>query len=358
MLTCTRSGLFLLVILLSFLIWPGRTVAQDPIRVGSNEVLVPTVVFDKELFGQLNKIRPHHRDSYSHLTEKNSKLWDGIVVKDLMAKDFHLFEDGEEQRIHSVKLEPPSFRVVEDNLGKHPEVVGSGGGVWGYPDQPVSEAHQWLAWPQYVIGYVPPASAPGSCHQIQVKVSRADLVVWARSQYCNTPHSGSDPLNGTSFGNKLAAALTSGKESTLALKLNAAAFPEGAKGARVYVTMNFPWQDLVYEFRDDTLHATIGTLLMVYKKDGTLVARYSDFACCDYGNETETPPKTAIRFSTPSPDNEAGSLLPDRYETQFALAPGEYAIRGVVSDGVHFGEDRVPLKVEESGPKELAISDV
>jgi hypothetical protein len=40
-----------------------------------------------------------------------------------------------EQPVHRVKLEPPTLRVVTDNLGKHPEIIGSGGGVWAYPRQ-------------------------------------------------------------------------------------------------------------------------------------------------------------------------------------------------------------------------------
>ena len=37
--------------------------AQDSIRVQSHEVLVPTVVFDKVIYAQPNKIKPHRRDS-------------------------------------------------------------------------------------------------------------------------------------------------------------------------------------------------------------------------------------------------------------------------------------------------------
>jgi hypothetical protein len=54
--------------------------------------------------------------------------------------------------------------------------------------------------------------------------------------------------------------------------------------------MSFPWQSLQHEFRDGTLYATIGSLVVVYRNDGTLAAGYSDFACCDYGNQ-EAPKK-------------------------------------------------------------------
>jgi len=116
-------------------------------------------------------------------------------VQGLTAKDFHLFEDGQEQAVQSVKREPPAFQVVRDNLGKHPETIGSGGGRWGYPDQPETYPNLWLSWPQYVIAYIPPVSPPASCHKIQVKVGRPNSIVWTSSEYCNTKQSATtDPL--------------------------------------------------------------------------------------------------------------------------------------------------------------------
>jgi hypothetical protein len=107
----TRVVHFFLGLATSALFLTSRVSAQDPIRVESNEVLVPTVVFDAQLYSQLNKMQPHHRDSYRHLVAKDSKLWDSIAVGNLDAKEFHLFEDGQEMRIQRVKLEQPSFRT-------------------------------------------------------------------------------------------------------------------------------------------------------------------------------------------------------------------------------------------------------
>jgi VWFA-related protein len=334
--------------------------AQDPIRVQSDEVLVPTVVFDKEIYAQLNKMKPHRRDSYGHLVAKNEKLWDSIAVKDLTEKDFHLFEDGVEQKIQRARLEPPAFRVVEDNLGKHPEIVGSGGGLWAYPDTPNTDMRVWLAWPQYVLAYAPAKSPAGSCHEIQVKVERANLEVWTRSEYCNTDHSASDPLSGTEFGKTLEAKANPRTLSDIDLKMKVWAFADNPDAARVYVSLGFPWQALLYEFRDGTLFATVGSLVMVYRKDGTLVARYSDFACCDYGNEKKpnaSEQQAELQHAAvqlPGPE----ALLPDRYETQFALPPGEYQVRAVLSDGVHFGVQEAPLTVASYDASKLGISDV
>ncbi len=232
-----RIGLWRRLLFLCLAFVAETAWAQDPIRVQTDEVWVPTVVYDKELYAKLNKMKPHHRDTAGHIMEKNEKLWDQIVVKNLTAKDFHLFEDGQEQGIQRVKLEPPGFRVVHDNLGKHPETIGTGGGIWAYPDRPAIDHSTWLALPQYVIAYAPPRSVLGSCHQIRVKVQNAKLTVWTRSEYCNTPHPASDPLNGTELGKKMEAAAGSGTAGAIDVKARAAAFADNPGDARVYVAI-------------------------------------------------------------------------------------------------------------------------
>ncbi len=348
-----ESGLTLPFLCLAF--FAGIAWAQDPIRVQTDEVLVPTVVYDKELYAKLNKMKPHHRDTAGHIMEKNEKLWDQIVVKNLTAKDFHLLEDGQEQRIQRVKLEPPGFRVVQDSLGKHPETIGTGGGIWAYPDRPMTDQSTWLALPQYVIAYAPPRSVPGSCHQIQVKVQNAKLTVWTRSQYCNTAHPASDPLNGTELGKKMEAAANSGTAGAIDVNARVAVFADNPGDARIYMTMSFPWQSLAHEIHGGTLYATIGSLVMAYRKDGTLAARYSDFACCDYGSEG-APKKDAETAAAHA--EEASALIPNRYQTQFALPAGEYEIRVVLSDGEKFGIRRLALRVDAYDPGKLGISGV
>jgi VWFA-related protein len=346
-----RLNLFLLAV--SLLLLTAKTaMAQNPIRVQSDQVLVPTVVFDQKLYAQLNKMKAHHRDYYAHIVAKNQKLWDNITVKNLTAKDFHLYEDGQEQKIQSVRLESPVLRVVEDNLGKHPETIGTGGGVWSYPDLPATEQTTWLALPQYAIAYAPAKSAPGSCHQIQVKAVRANLVVWSRSEYCNTPHPPTDPLKGSALGKKVEEAMASDQQDKIDLKMKVATFPK-ASGALVYVTLDFPWRSLKHEYRGGTLYATIGMLIVVYNKDGTVADRRSDFACCDYGDEKQANPG-----ARPVAATEGRSLIPDRYRTDFDLAAGEYNVRVVLSDGENFGRQQVQMTVQDFDPKQLEISDV
>jgi hypothetical protein len=215
--------------------------------------------------------------------------------------------------------------------------------------------NDWLLLPRYVISYVPPPSLEGSCHQIKVKTSSHNLFVWSRSEYCNIPHSASDPLKGTEFGKQMEDALASAETSKIDLTVQAVPFYTSAGAARVYVKFEFPWKSLEYEVKDGTLHASIGALLMVYDKDGTLAARFSDFACCD--NDTGSKP-TAKPQASRGHSVQDTSQIPNRYETQFDLLPGEYQIRAILSDGVKFGRQQVPLTVQSFEWNQLALSEV
>jgi hypothetical protein len=329
------------------------TSAQGPIRVESRQVLVPTVVFDKRLYTLIDK--KDHKRSLGYLLAHDPHFWDSIAIRTLAAKDFHMYEDGQEQPILSVVLEAPIFSIVDDNLGKHPESIGTGGGRWTYPDLADAEASLWFPWPQYVIAYVPPPSPPGGCHQIRVDVSRRNLVVWSRSEYCSTQKPAADPLNGTGFGTQMEEDLTSGEPGKINLKVQAAALYGAKEAARVNIRLEFPWKSLRHEFNDDTLNATIGSLGIIYNRDGSIAARFSDFACCDYGNSNK-PASTA--HSSENHYNGDTSMIPNGYETEIDLPPGEYEIEVVISDGEKFGRQQMPLIVKRRDEKQTSISDV
>jgi hypothetical protein len=280
---------------------------------------------------------------------------ESLVIHGLSVNDFRLFEDGQQQMVHSVALESPGFALVGDNFGKHPEIIGVGGGRWSYPDRPSSDSSQWLAWPQYVIAYVPPPSPVGSCHTIQVKVNRSHVIVWARGEYCNTKHLASDPLDGTEFGKQMEADLASTTQSKIDLTLLAVPFYRDAGQARVYIELEFPWKSIKYEFKNSILYASIGTLLFVYHKDGSLAARFSDFACCDYGSGVKAPAKgQTSEFLS----DQHRSIIPTRYETQIDLPAGEYELRAILSDGEKFGRKQIPLTVDPYDGKQLTLSEI
>ncbi len=343
--------LLLLLVLLRFTMGPASvTAAQDAIRVETNQVLVPAVVLDLRLYEQLDKEISKHQP-----VSEDSPLLQQIPIRNLTAKDFQLLEDGHKQRIENVRLETPAFSIVKDNKGKHPEILGEGGGRWEYPDLPDTDRTLWLSLPQYVIAYVPPASPPGSCHQIKVLVGRAKAIVWARSEYCNTKHPPSDPLKGTEFGKQLESDLRSAKESQIDLKLQAVTFYNDAGMARLNIELEFPGQTLKHVFRNGTLYASIGALIMVYNKDGTLAARSSEFACCDYGNGIKTPRNLQTFGDRSGP---FVSIIPNRYETQIELPPGEYEVRVILSDGEKYGRTQMPLTVESYDGKQLGLSEI
>jgi hypothetical protein len=331
-----------------FLVAPflcSLTAAQDPIRVESTQVLVPAVIFDKQLYSQQQK-------QASHGKQVAVDPGKAFAIPDLDAKDVRLFQDGLEQKIQSLRVEPAHFTIVRDSLGIHPETVGTGGGRWAHPDVPESVRDLWFALPQYVIAYVPPSSPEGSCHTIKVKVTRLNVVVFARSEYCNTLHAATDPLNGTPFGNQMEHALASTDPGTIPLKLQAVWSYKDADASRVTIELEFPVGSLHHEFRNGYLYATIGAMGMVYKRDGTLAARFSDFACCDYGAESRHDEK-------PKPAGSGNEwLIPTRLQTQIALSPGEYTLQVVLSDGAHFGRAQIPLAIEGYDATKLAISDV
>jgi hypothetical protein len=327
------------------------TRAQGAIRVESSQVLIPTVVFDRKLYALTGN--RHHQHTLRELIARDPHFWDTIAVRGLAAGDFHLFEDAREQKIQSVSFEAPTFSIVKDNLAKHPETIGTGGGTWSYPDLSPLDQSVWLPWPQHVIAYIPPPSPLGSCHQVRVNMARANLVVWARGEYCNTQHPPSDPLNGTEFGKQMEEDLTSTKQSKIDLQIQAVVLNGDNNTPRVNIRIEFPREALRREFRNGTLYATIGTLGVIYNKKGTVAARFSDFACCDYGNDNKvaSTPQTAETFSY-----RELSMTPNGYQTQLDLPPGEYDIRVLVSDGEKFGRTQMPLSVKYPGEKQLSIS--
>jgi hypothetical protein len=341
---------------LSLAIFSVATIAaaQGPIRVESRQVLVPTVAFDKKLYTLTSKNHPGHTLSYRIAHDPH--FWDSIAIRTLTAKDFNLYEDGHAQRIESVSLEAPSFSIVSDNLGQHPESIGTGGGRWTYPDLANAEQSLWLPWPQYVIAYVPPPSPAGSCHQIRVDVGRRNnLVVWTRSEYCNTPQPAGDPLSGSEFGKRMEEDLKSGAAGKIDLKLQAVALYGVADAARVNIRLEFPWKTLKHEFKNGTLYATIGAVGIIYDRDGIVAARFSDFACCDYGSSNK--PSATAQHPQNGYDSDT-SMIPDGYETEIDLAPGQYEIQAILSDGEKFGRQKMPLVVKPRDEKQISMSDV
>jgi hypothetical protein len=314
------------------------TFAQGPIRVQTNQVLVPVYVFDKEqdrlLWRDPSNLARAVSEGNIQLEED---IEEGLVIHDLTAADFQVFEDGKEQAIQYVAYEKSLYWDFRDNRGYHSEYIGAGGGKWSTSEWPsglVGDVHVT----HYLIAYVPPDSPEGSCHQIRVKVNRRNAIVEARREYCNTKHSASDPLNGTEFGKRMDGVLALPGDKKVDFTLLAFALFTEKDPSRVHIALDWPSKSLGRH------SMTVGVLGILLKKDGSLATRFSDL----YEHNSTNQDSNGVHWDD----------ILTRYETQFNLPPGDYDLRAVLSDGTRFGRAEIPTTVDAYDRKELAISAV
>jgi hypothetical protein len=316
----------------------------NAIRVEAPEVVVTVVVLDRSHF---------RMDAYHTFEELDEE------ITDLAASDFHVFQDGVEQRIQSVSMEQPRVWDVQDNISHHLEESFTPRGIWSSPDlrpQP-SLGSSFSPRGIYLVSYVPPPSPEGVCHQIKVKVKRRHATVYARQEYCSTKHPLSDPLNGTTLGKQMEnfalSSATDSKTGAFPVSVQAASLFGNSTENRVDVASEFPASAIKREWHGVNLRASVAILGLVFdKQTGLVVARFSD--------SSSTAPWNFYRGPLP-PDRAflkdwetAG--IPSRYETQLDLVPGHYEVQLIVSDGEKFATARVPLNVEVAPSNKPAIS--
>jgi len=338
--------------------------AQDiyAIRVESNQVLVPTIIFDKDRNAAVftpPEAQCGKRDSETFLKLRPDEpfipadcAWDQL--RGFTAKDFHVFEDGVEQKIQEVTLETPSSVTVRDNVGHHVEYSHTPGGKWSQPDESATGFTPAGSTYFYRIAYSPHNAEAGKCHKIKVRVGRHNAFVFARNEYCFVQQPASNPLKNTKLGAQMEGDATSGQSGKISLNLQASFFFAGPSAARVDIALEFPWKSLSHERKDGNFYATIGVLGLVYSKNsGALTTQFSDLACC------RTDFSKFPNFQTDRPMEDFDLLnLPTRYEAQIDLAPGEYQLQVVLSDGSKFGRVETSIAIEPYDDKQLAISTV
>jgi len=339
-----------------------------PIRVESNLIVVPAGVYDKghlRIFtagemacdqAAMNAFRalpPTERHFLPKNCEENT-------ISGLSAGQFHIFEDGIEQKIESVVTEPRPYACVRDNLGRHVEWSFTSRGKWSAPDR--------IGWwcglnPGYFysIRYAP-AKPDRGCHKVAVKVDHRRAAVFANESYCYSSNPASDPLTGTKFGQQAEGDLArSAEESKISLSLQTTFFFAQANTPRVDIAVEIPGNRLKREWQDGRAVSSVGALGLVYRADGAAVVRFSDLACCfsavdpfiqsSNGDLDElTAESVESRF-----DREN---LPTRYETQLDLPAGQYDLQIVVSDGSKFGRVETPLTIERHDENQFALSSI
>lgn len=124
--------------------------AQNPIRVQSNQVLVPVVVIDKV------RLRRELRDGTSFHTTlpgEQDAIASGLLVHNLTPADFQILDDGKAQPIQNVTEELSLYWDVRDNKGHHTEYIGPGGGKWSTAE-----------WPLGLVGDIDPPPNTTSSH--------------------------------------------------------------------------------------------------------------------------------------------------------------------------------------------------
>jgi hypothetical protein len=329
----------------------GQGVDKPVFHAESNQVLVPTFVYDKTLVTLVPRVTPKN--------VAGTWNWNEGEIANLPPQVFHLFQDGKEQTIQNITARRwLAYADVYDNVSDHLEYTDAPQGKWRCHDLgpgwgALSERHF------YLLAYVPPPSSEGSCHRIEVRVDRPNSLVFARSQYCNTQHSASDPLNGTQFSKQMETYAASEQAGKIRLSVQTSLFYTDSDTTRIDIAIQFPWNALKHEWRDVgtvyNAYATIGILGMVYRKDGSLAARFSGLGCCspDIPWFSWGGLPSGYTYSTLEIP-----IIPTAYEAQMELSPGEYELVVVLSDGSKFGRVQVPLTIDRYDGKQVGLSSV
>jgi hypothetical protein len=290
---------------------------------------------------------------------------DAGQVKDLAPGDFRLFQDGKLQKILSVEKEQ-AWLSSRDNWGWHNEISDSPMGFWSTADLGKTISPESMQF--YLLRYMPSeAPSVGGCHQIRVEVSRPQVRVFARDEYClgQTP---TDLLNGTKEGNKLDRELPAKGHGRIPLSIQVHAFGDYGPLRRVEIVAAFPWERLNHSWDPQwgRLYADIEILGIVYAKDGRPQARFSDRLYPAYwpaiikGEKNAAANRIDVFVSDPAARFREydPAWLPTRYETQLQLPPGKYTLRVVLSDGEKVGRAESSLTIDSFDGKSLALGSI
>lgn len=281
-------------------------------------------------------------------------------VNGLSAKSFHVFEDSVEQRIQHFGVERPNGWVVTNNVGEHVEHSWTPSGIWSAPDKRTAIEPLRSV---YLITYIPPPSARGSCHRIALKVDRRHATILAPDQYCNTKFPLSDPLSGTPVGNTLLQYASSREANNIPIALQLTAFSGSSNTARINVSVEMPANLLKREWKANQLHMSVGIVGLVYDKDHRLVDRFSDTVCpspeCGIWHDGPVAPGNAsIAPLTEMLRNMEEFAVPSAYRTQLELEPGDYEVELVITDGEKFGRADASVRVDDFQRDAFGISGI
>lgn len=193
----------------------------------------------------------------------------------------------------------------------------------------------------YLLGYNPPDSAEGSCHNLRVKVDKGGVTVRARTGYCNV-HT-ANPLDGKPIEKTLETEVLGTEPGKLSAPLQLPYFYTSANTARVNIAMEIPVSTVKFEKVKGKHHAEINILGIAYKADGSVAARFTDTVKEDFEDKK---------------DMEEFLDKPMHYDNQFDIACGKYTFKVAFNAGSEYGKLEKPLDIDPYDGKEVAISSV
>jgi len=305
------------------------------IKIESHEVVLPFEVFEEK---------------------RNTEWLHSKEVAGLSAKSVHIFDDGVEAKIQHFSVEKGEAWAVRDNIGRRLRYSCTPRGIWVGPD--VTNKILTLQdsrFHTYLVTYVPRPSPAGSCHRISIKVDHRNSTVFAPLQYCNTNDPLSDPLQETELGNRLAAYADLKGSGDLPLALEVVPFlGPSSRTARINLSAELPSNQLRHHWDGIDLITSIAVLGLVFDRNGTLVARFSDTACgpSDKGWDVPLPPPAAAL------EVWEQAVIPGGYETQVNLNPGDYRFEFLLTDGEKIGRASASLTVDDFSAAALSLSGI
>lgn len=193
----------------------------------------------------------------------------------------------------------------------------------------------------YLLGYTPAAeSAEGSCHELKVKLDRADLEVRARKGYCTSKPA--DPLGGKPTGANLEAKAAGNAATNIAARMQLPWFYAAPNVARVNLAMDLSTKAVKFQKDKGRFHGQFEMAGVAFKPDGSVAARVSDAVKLDFDTQQQV---------------DAFLKAPYHYENQFEIAPGQYTFRMAVSSSEQgFGKAEAPLAIEPWNGQTLGAS--
>ncbi len=193
----------------------------------------------------------------------------------------------------------------------------------------------------YLLGYVPPDSAEGTCHTLKVKMTHGGMNVRARTGYCNARPV--NVLEGTPVEKQLEARAQDQTPSAAKAAFQAPYFYSAANVARVNLALDIPSENFHFDKNKGKYHASLSVLGIAYKPDGSIGAKFSD----------------QVKMDLEKDEWKEFSKAPYHYSNQFDTVPGNYKMTVVLnSGGDAYSKAEWPLHIDSYDGKQLSLGGV